>query len=65
MDIRLKRPYSKPESQDGFRILVDGLWSRGLSKDELQLDAWLKELAPSATLRRWFGHDADRWQEFR
>jgi uncharacterized protein YeaO (DUF488 family) len=65
MDIRLKRAYCKPERLDGFRVLVDGLWPRGLSKDDLQLDGWLKELAPSAALRRWFGHDADRWQEFR
>lgn len=62
--IRIKRIYEPPAPQDGLRFLVDRLWPRGLKKEDCRLDGWLKELAPSAALRRWFGHDPARWQEF-
>ncbi len=62
--IRLKRAYEAPAPQDGHRVLVDRLWPRGVSKDALRLDAWLRDLAPSAALRRWFGHDPARFAEF-
>jgi len=64
-DVRLKRAYEKPSAKDGARLLVDRLWPRGLRKEDLAIDRWLKELAPSDDLRRWFGHDPDRWDEFR
>ena len=63
--IRLKRAYDPPSPDDGVRILVDRLWPRGLARDAAKVDHWLKEVAPSAELRRWFGHDPDRWPEFR
>lgn len=63
--IRLKRVYEDAEPGDGLRILVDRLWPRGLKKEEARLDHRLKEVAPSAELRRWFGHDPARWDEFR
>ncbi|HLO25570.1 MAG TPA: DUF488 domain-containing protein [Geobacteraceae bacterium] len=63
--IKIKRIYDPPAPGDGRRILVDRLWPRGLSKDEARLDEWLKEIAPSDDLRKWFGHDPDRWEEFR
>jgi uncharacterized protein YeaO (DUF488 family) len=63
--IHLKRAYDEPETGDGQRLLVDGLWPRGLRKEELQAEAWLKALAPSTTLRQWFGHDPARWDDFR
>lgn len=63
--IRLKRVYDQPASVDGQRVLVERLWPRGLSKDRLQLTAWLKDVAPSTALRQWFGHDPDKWHEFR
>ncbi|MCP3176211.1 DUF488 family protein [Desulfuromonas sp. KJ2020] len=65
MSVYLKRAYEPLQAQDGYRVLVDGLWPRGLSKDALQVQEWLKEIAPSRELRRWFGHDPDRWEEFR
>jgi uncharacterized protein YeaO (DUF488 family) len=64
MSIALKRAYDAPDAKDGHRILVDGVWPRGVSKDELQLDGWYRELAPSTQLRKWFGHDPERWPEF-
>ena len=64
MDVRIKRVYDPP-GDDGLRILVDRLWPRGLSKERVHADRWLKEVAPSAGLRRWFGHDPDRWEEFK
>ena len=64
MVIQLKRAYEPPESDDGFRVLVDRLWPRGVSKSAARIDLWLKELAPSTALRQWFGHDPDRWPEF-
>ncbi|MGH9765929.1 MAG: DUF488 domain-containing protein [Blastocatellia bacterium] len=63
--IKLKRAYEKPAKDDGERILVERLWPRGLSKAQAKLDLWLKEIAPSAELREWFGHEPDRWAEFR
>jgi uncharacterized protein YeaO (DUF488 family) len=62
--IKTKRIYDSPVRADGFRILVDGLWPRGLSKDKAPIDIWLKEIAPSAELRKWFGHQPVRWAEF-
>jgi uncharacterized protein YeaO (DUF488 family) len=64
-NVKLKRAYEAPARADGTRILVDRLWPRGVSKDAAALDGWAKELAPSAGLRKWFGHDPDRWEEFR
>jgi len=63
--IRLKRAYEPAEASDGRRILVDRLWPRGVSKQRLAIDGWMKELSPSAELRRWFQHDPDKWTEFR
>jgi len=65
MPISVKRAYLAPEDHDGYRVLVDRIWPRGLSKESLRLGAWLKELAPSNELRRWFGHDLQKWEEFR
>ncbi len=64
-DIRIKRAYLPPAPEDGVRLLVDRLWPRGLAKPQAAIDRWLKELAPSTELRRWFGHDPARWEEFR
>ena len=61
----IKRVYEKPSPVDGFRILVDRLWPRGLTKEKASVDLWLKEIAPSTALRKWFGHDPDKWNEFR
>jgi len=63
--IRIKRIYEKPSRGDGVRVLVDRVWPRGISKEEAKLKLWHKEIAPSASLRKWFGHDPDRWDEFR
>lgn len=63
--IAVARVYDEAPSPDGPRILIDRLWPRGLSKQRVRLDRWAKELAPSAELRRWFGHDPGRWDEFR
>lgn len=62
--IRLKRAYDAPDAHDGVRILVDRLWARGVSKPVAELDAWMKELGPTAELRTWFGHRPDRWDAF-
>lgn len=62
--IKIKRVYQPPEEEDGHRILVDRLWPRGMSKEDAKLDLWLKEVAPSADLRKWFGHDPERWSKF-
>ena len=64
-NIRLKRAYQRPAPADGTRILVDRLWPRGVSKAAAAIDRWVKEIAPSTTLRKWFGHDPARWPEFR
>jgi uncharacterized protein YeaO (DUF488 family) len=63
--IRLKRVYEPPSRQDGFRILVERLWPRGLSKERASVHLWLKEIAPSPELRKWFGHKPSRWKQFR
>ena len=63
--IGIKRAYDAPTKSDGRRILVDRLWPRGLSKEDAAIDEWLKEVAPSNELRKWFGHSPDRWDEFR
>jgi uncharacterized protein YeaO (DUF488 family) len=65
MPIRLKRAYDAPAASDGYRVLVDRLWPRGLTKTELRLDAWPKDLAPSTALRKWIHSDMSRWNEFR
>ncbi len=62
--IRLKRAYDKPSPDDGLRVLVERLWPRGLSKECAAVDLWMKDLAPSPELRRWFNHDPARWEEF-
>lgn len=63
--IQIKRAYVTPEPSDGTRILIDRLWPRGVKKENLALDQWAKELAPSTALRQWFGHDPERWHDFR
>ena len=65
MSIALKRAYEPPGAKDGTRVLVDRVWPRGVSKDELKIDAWPRDIAPSTTLRKWFGHDPERWSEFK
>ncbi|HEU5405229.1 MAG TPA: DUF488 family protein [Gaiellaceae bacterium] len=65
MDVRLKRAYEPPARSDGYRVLIDRLWPRGVSKQEARLDEWARELAPSSELRRWFGHDPAKFDEFR
>ncbi len=65
LEVRLKRAYEPPSAEDGTRVLVDRLWPRGLRKSDAAIDRWLKEVAPSTELRRWFGHDPGRWNEFR
>lgn len=64
MTVRIKRVYETPEPSDGTRILIDRLWPRGLTKDKAKVDLWLKDLAPSTSLREWFGHDPAKWEEF-
>lgn len=63
--IRLKRAYDEPSKQDGLRILVERLWPRGVSKERAAIDLWLKELAPSTDLRKWFNHEPEKWDAFR
>lgn len=65
MDIRLKRAYEAPARSDGPRILVDRIWPRGVAKEDADITHWLKGLAPSTDLRKWFGHDPEKWPEFR
>jgi uncharacterized protein YeaO (DUF488 family) len=62
--VKVKRIYEAAERSDGFRVLVDRLWPRGVSKERAHLDLWLKDVAPSDALRKWFGHDPTRWAEF-
>ena len=64
MNCKLKRIYEPKEKSDGFRILVDRLWPRGFTKEKAAIDLWLKEIAPSNELRKWFGHDPGKWKEF-
>lgn len=63
--IRIKRVYREPGSRDGIRILVDRIWPRGISKEQASLAAWRKDLAPSRSLRKWFGQDPDKWETFK
>ena len=63
--ITLKRVYEKPSKSDGFRILVERLWPRGLTKEKASVDLWLKEVAPSPELRKWYNHDVEKWREFK
>ena len=64
-NIRIKRAYEEPDREDGTRILVDRLWPRGLTKEKAKVDLWLKDVAPSTELRKWFAHDPAKWTEFR
>ena len=64
MSIKVKRVYEQPDKHDGMRILVDRLWPRGLTKEKASVDLWLKDLAPSTELRKWFGHDPAKWKQF-
>ncbi len=65
MTIKLKRVYEAPDTADGQRILVERLWPRGLTKEKAQVDLWMKDIAPSTELRKWFDHDPDKWTEFK
>jgi uncharacterized protein YeaO (DUF488 family) len=65
MAIKLKRVYEEPATTDGTRILVDRLWPRGLTKEKAHVDVWLKDVAPSTALRKWFSHDPAKWPEFK
>ena len=65
MPIKMKRVYERPDKADGTRILVDRLWPRGLTKAKASVDLWLKDIAPSTELRKWFGHEPERWAEFK
>jgi uncharacterized protein YeaO (DUF488 family) len=65
MDVRLKRAYEPAAPSDGYRVLIDRLWPRGVSRQQARLDDWAKELSPSPELRRWFGHEPSRFEEFR
>ena len=62
--IKIKRAYEKPSQGDGYRVLVDRLWPRGVKKEDAGIDEWAKELAPTTALRKWFNHDPERWHEF-
>ena len=65
MKVKIKRVYEEPKKSDGKRILVDRLWPRGLRKAEVKVDLWLKEIAPSTALRKWFSHEPSKWEEFK
>jgi uncharacterized protein YeaO (DUF488 family) len=65
MPIAIKRAYEPASAEDGYRVLVDGLWPRGVTKAQLKIDAWMRDIAPSAALRKWYGHDPEKWEEFR
>jgi uncharacterized protein YeaO (DUF488 family) len=65
MAVRMKRAYEPAERSDGYRVLIDRIWPRGVSKEQAHLDEWARELAPSSELRRWFGHDPAKFEEFR
>lgn len=65
MSIAIKRAYDDPAKSDGYRVLVDRIWPRGVSKEDAKLDDWIKAMAPSTELRKWFDHDPERWDEFR
>ncbi len=65
MSIATKRAYEKASAEDGYRILIDGLWPRGLTKEKLKVAQWMRAIAPSAPLRNWYGHKPEKWEEFR
>lgn len=65
MTVKLKRAYDAPADQDGYRVLVDRLWPRGVAKAKAKIDLWLKDVAPSTELRKWFAHDPEKWAEFK
>ncbi len=65
MEIRTKRVYEPTNPHDGFRVLVDRVWSRGMTKEQVRADLWLKDVAPSTALRKWFGHDRSKWETFK
>ena len=65
MPLEVKRAYEDPSGNDGRRILVDGLWPRGIRKEDAKIDQWLKAIAPSSALRKWYGHRPEKWEEFR
>jgi len=65
MSIKLKRAYDEPEKSDGFRILVERLWPRGVTKEKAGIDLWMKDIAPSTELRKWYSHDVEKWPEFK
>ncbi len=65
MPVSLKRVYERPSAADGKRVLVERLWPRGLKKEDAKVDEWLREIAPSTELRKWFGHDPEKWNEFK
>ncbi len=65
VDIRVRRVYDPPTAEDGLRVLVDRVWPRGMSKEKVRAHTWCQEIAPSAALRKWFGHDRTRWEEFK
>ncbi|HWG77745.1 MAG TPA: DUF488 domain-containing protein [Steroidobacteraceae bacterium] len=64
-EIHIKRAYESPSAHDGTRVLVDRMWPRGLKKTDAAISQWMKDIAPSTELRKWFGHDPERWEEFR
>ena len=63
--IKIKRIYNPPAAGDGFRVLVDRLWPRGLTKEKAKVDLWMRDISPSNDLRKWYGHDPDKWAEFK
>lgn len=65
MDLKIKRVYEEPSPEDGLRILVDRIWPRGIKKEKLAMHSWEKELAPSTELRKWYGHDPEKYEEFK
>lgn len=65
MKVQIKRIYEEPEESDGYRVLVDRLWPRGVSKEKARLDDWAKKLTPTHELRKWFDHDPEKWEEFK
>lgn len=65
MNVSVKRVYEKPKRSDGYRVLVDRIWPRGIKKEEAAIDCWLKDIAPSSPLRKWFGHEVEKWLEFK
>ncbi len=65
MSIKIKRIYDRPSEEDGYRVLVDQLWPRGLKKENARIDRWVKEIAPTTELRKWYSHDPEKWPEFK